>query len=264
MSREQEEETLRRARKGDQEAAERLITSNLRFVVSVAMQYAGCGLTLPELISEGNVGLMKALERFDEKRGYKFISYAVWWIHQAIQRALKRFSLVHVPLNRREDLRRMAKRWVRKTQDLGRTPTLEEMSADMSISRSRAERALASILPVVSLDAPRQPGEEGDWALIQVLEDGGGPPDAGVADRERRELIGEAVETCLTDRERDVVRFYFGLNGDEGRNLNQIGRKLGLTREGVRQIKEKALAKLHKHITGRSGALDEVVPDELI
>ena len=168
MTRKQEEETLQRARKGDSRAVESILTSNLRFVVSVALEYQGRGVPLSDLIAEGNVGLIEALKRFDEKRGFKFISYAVWWIRQAILNALKKTSTVTMPANRQEDMDRMARRWGQMTQELGRGPTLDEVAVDMKISRKRAERALRCVRTDLSLESPIEPS--GEQNLLQGVE----------------------------------------------------------------------------------------------
>ena len=249
MTRAEEEETLRLARKGDQKAIERLITSNLRFVVSVALEYQGRGVPLSDLIAEGNVGLMEALNRFDEKRGYKFISYAVWWIRQAILNSLKRTSTVSMPANRQEDMDRMARRWGQMTQELGRVPTLDEVARDMKISRKRAERALRCVRSDLSLESPLDP--LGEQTLQHVLKAEDPEPDRCVLDRDRLELIGESLVRCLDDREAEVIRAYFGLGGDERRTLGEIGTNLGVTRERVRQIRNRALGKLNRFFRQR-------------
>jgi RNA polymerase primary sigma factor len=245
LSREEEVATLRRARKGDQEAVDRLITSNLRFVVSVALEYQGRGIPLSDLIAEGNVGLMEALKRFDEKRGFKFISYAVWWIRQAILNALKRTSSVAMPANRQEDMDRLARRWGQMTQELGRVPTLEEVAKDMQISRKRAERALRCVRPDLSLESPLDPAS--DQTLLQVLEAEDPEPDLQVLERDRLELLSESMSCCLDQRESEVIRAYFGLDGNDRRTLGEIGSTLGVTRERVRQIRNRALAKLRRY-----------------
>ncbi len=249
MTRPQEEETLRRARKGDSKAVESLLTANLRFVVSVALQYQGRGVQLSDLIAEGNVGLIEALKRFDEKRGFKFISYAVWWIRQAILNALKKTSTVTMPANRQEDMDRMARRWGQMTQELGRVPTLEEVAVDMKISRERAERALRCVRTDLSLESPLEPS--GEQNLLHVLKTEGPEPDVHVNDRNRDDLVKESLTSCLDPREGEVIRAYFGLDGDERRTLGEIGGNLGVTRERVRQIRNRALGKLKRHLKQR-------------
>jgi len=246
MTRRDEEQTLRRAKKGDKQAVERVLTANLRFVVSVALEYQGRGVSLSDLIAEGNVGLIEALKRFDETRGYKFISYAVWWIRQAILNALKRTSTVSMPANRQEDMDRMARRWGQMTQELGRVPTLDEVATDMKISRRRAERALRCVRADLSLETPLDPA--GDQTLLQVLRTQDPEPDRRVLERDRLELVSESLVHCLDDREAEVIRDYFGLDGGDRRTLGEIGGELGVTRERVRQIRNRALSKLRRFL----------------
>jgi RNA polymerase primary sigma factor len=221
MTRSQEEETLLRARKGDGKAVEALLTANLRFVVSVALEYQGIGVPLSDLITEGNVGLIEALKRFDEKRGFKFISYAVWWIRQAILNALKKTSTVTMPANRQEDMDRMARHWGQMTQELGRVPSLEEVAIDTKISRKRAERALRCVRNDLSLESPIDAA--GEQNLLQVLKTDGPEPDVFVHDEDRFNLVSESVTSCLDPREGEVIRAYFGLDGNERRTLGEIG-----------------------------------------
>jgi RNA polymerase primary sigma factor len=249
MSREEEEETLKKARKGDHKAVDKVITSNLRFVVSVALEYQGRGVPFADLIAEGNVGLMEALNRFDEKRGFKFISYAVWWIRQAILNALKRTSTVVMPANRQEDMDRMARRWGQMTQELGRVPTLDEVASDMKISRKRAERALRCVRPDLSLESPID--TTGEQSLIHFLEADEEEPDQVVVDRDQSELVSRSLDDSLDPREADVVRAYFGLDGEDRRTLGDIGLSLGVTRERVRQIRNRALFKLQRYFRQR-------------
>lgn len=249
MTRKEEEATLVRAKKGDSRAIEALLTANLRFVVSVALEYQGRGVALSDLIAEGNVGLIEALGRFDEKRGFKFISYAVWWIRQGILNALKKTSTVSMPANRQEDMDRMARRWGQMTQELGRVPSLDEVASDMKISRKRAERALRCVRSDLSLDSPLDPS--GDQSLMQLLESDGQDPDNSVLDGDRDDLVRDSLGSCLDPREDEVIRAYFGLDGDERRTLGEIGGTLGVTRERVRQIRNRALGKLKRHLKQR-------------
>jgi len=249
MTRPQEEETLLRARKGDGKAVESLLTANLRFVVSVALEYQGRGVPLSDLIAEGNVGLIEALKRFDEKRGFKFISYAVWWIRQGILNSLKKTSTVTMPANRQEDMDRMARRWGQMTQELGRVPTLEEVAGDMQISRKRAERALRCVRNDTSLNSPIEPS--GEQSLLQVLKSEGPGPDVLVHDEDRNNLVRDSLTNCLDPREGVVIRAYFGLDGNERSTLGEIGGTLGVTRERVRQIRNRALGKLKRHLKQR-------------
>ena len=259
MSREEEEKTLKLARKGNRDAIHRVITSNLRFVVSVALEYQGRGVPLADLIAEGNVGLMEALNRFDEKRGFKFISYAVWWIRQAILNALKRTSTVAMPANRQEDMDRLARRWGQMTQELGRVPTLEEVARDMKISRRRAERALRCVRPDLSLESPF--GAAGEQSLMHMLEADAEEPDQMVLDRDQLELVSESLGKSLDDREAVVIRQYFGLDGEDRRTLGEIGHTMGVTRERVRQIRNRALYKLRRYFRQRvpGGRIEDMV-----
>ena len=244
LSREEEQQTLCKAKKGDRAATDKIITSNLRFVVSVALEYQGRGVPLADLIAEGNIGLMEALKRFDEKRGFKFISYAVWWIRQGILNALKRTSAVAMPANRQEDMDRMARRWGQMSQELGRVPTLDEVASDMQISLKRAERALRCVRPDLSLSMPID--AEGEQSLINLIEAEAEDPDQLVMARDQAERVSRSL-AALKQREADVIRAYFGLDGDERRNLSEIGRSLGLTRERIRQIRNRALFKLQRY-----------------
>ena len=249
MTRSKEVETLLRARKGDGKAVEFLLTANLRFVVSVALEYQGRGVPLSDLIAEGNVGLIEALKRFDEKRGFKFISYAVWWIRQAILNSLKKTSTVTIPANRHEDMNRIARRWGQMTQELGRVPTLEEVAGDIKISRKRAERALRCVRNDLSLDSPIEPS--GEQSLLQVLRTDGPGPDVLIHDEDRNNLVRDSLTNCLDPREGVVIRAYFGLDGNERSTLGEIGGTLGVTRERVRQIRNRALGKLKRHLKQR-------------
>lgn len=259
MTREEEEAALKEAREGNQEAIERIITSNLRFVVSVALEYQGRGVPLADLIAEGNVGLLEALKRFDENRGFKFISYAVWWIRQAILNALKRTSTVMMPANRQEDMDRMARRWGQMTQELGRVPTLDEVAKDMQISRKRAERALRCVRPDLSLETPLD--ASGEQTLINLLESEEVNPDEWVETRDQADLVTQSLGDSLDDREAHVIRAYFGLDGLERATLGEIGNTLGVTRERVRQIRNRALYKLRRYFRQRvpGGHMEDLV-----
>ena len=245
LSREEERKILRKAKQGNQAAVDKIITSNLRFVVSVALEYQGRGVPLADLIAEGNMGLMEALKRFDEERGFKFISYAVWWIRQCILNALKRTSNVVMPANRQEDMDRMARRWGQMTQELGRVPTLDEVASDMKISNKRAERALRCVRPDLSLSMPID--SAGEQPLMNILEANEEDPDQLVIYRDQSEFISRSLNDSLDARERDVIRGYFGLDGNERQTLSDIGQSLGVTRERVRQIRNRALAKLQRY-----------------
>ena len=234
---------MRKIRQGDQAALEKLTKANLRFVVSVAKQYQNQGLSLGDLINEGNLGLIKAGKRFDETRGFKFISYAVWWIRQAILQALAEQSrIVRVPLNRAGALHRIGKRTSTLLQELGREPTVDEIADELDISHEEVERTLAISQTHLSLDAPLSPGE--DNRLLDYLADQvSAGPDDDTYDKALSFTIEEALAT-LKEREAKVLRLYFGLDGQDPMTLEEIGSLLGITRERVRQIKEKALVRL--------------------
>ena len=236
-------ELAKRNKKGDEEALEILVRSNLRFVVSVAKKYQNQGVALGDLINEGNLGLIRAGQKFDETKGIKFISYAVWWIRQAILQALAEQSrIVRVPLNRAGALHRIGKRSSALLQELGREPTAEEIAEELDISESEVERTLALSQSHLSLDAPLTPGE--DSRLLDYLPDQFSPaPDDETYERALSVTIEEALST-LKEREAKILRLYFGLDGQEPMTLEEIGSLLGITRERVRQIKERALVRL--------------------
>ncbi|MEG1607862.1 MAG: RNA polymerase sigma factor RpoD/SigA [Mucinivorans sp.] len=239
---EEEVELAQRIHKGDAEALEKLTKANLRFVVSVAKQYQNQGLTLPDLINEGNLGLIKAAEKFDETRGFKFISYAVWWIRQSILQALAEQSrIVRLPLNQVGSLNKINKAFARFEQENERTPSPEELSRVLDLPRDKVADTLRVSGRHVSVDAPFAEGE--DNSLLDVLVNSDSPN----ADRS---LINESLCTeidrslsTLTDRERDIVKSFFGIGSAE-MTLEEIGDEFGLTRERVRQIKEKAIRRL--------------------
>jgi RNA polymerase primary sigma factor len=239
-------------RDGDQLALERLTKANLRFVVSVAKQYQNQGLSLGDLINEGNLGLIKAAQRFDETRGFKFISYAVWWIRQSILQALAEQSrIVRLPLNRVGSLNKISKTFSELEQKFEREPSPEELAEVLEVSTSEVVDTLKISGRHVSMDAPFVQGEEN--SLLDVLEnDGEDKPDSGLMNDSLRKEVNRALST-LTQREADVVMLYFGLDGNHAMTLEEIGEKFNLTRERVRQIKEKAIRRL-RH-TSRSKAL---------
>ncbi len=252
ISPDEEVELAKRIRNNDAQALERLTKANLRFVVSVAKQYQNQGLTLGDLINEGNLGLIKAAQRFDETRGFKFISYAVWWIRQSILQALAEQSrIVRLPLNRVGSLNKMAKAFADLEQRFEREPSPEELAEVLEIAVSEVAETMKISGRHISMDAPFQQGEENN--LLDVMEDGlESPPDSGLlTDSLRREV--QRVLSTLTPREADVVAFYFGLDGLTSLNLEEIGEKFNLTRERVRQIKDKAIRRL-RH-TSRSQSL---------
>ena len=239
---EEEVELAQRIRKGDQRALEKLTRANLRFVVSVAKQYQNQGLSLPDLINEGNLGLIKAAEKFDETRGFKFISYAVWWIRQSILQALAEQSrIVRLPLNQVGSLNKINKAFSRFEQEHERRPSPEELAETLDLPAENVADTLRVSGRHISVDAPFVEGE--DNSLLDVLVN----DDSPVADKT---LINESLSTeveralaTLTERERDIIRLFFGINCQE-MTLEEIGEKFGLTRERVRQIKEKAIRRL--------------------
>ncbi|GJM60413.1 MULTISPECIES: sigma-70 family RNA polymerase sigma factor [Persicobacter] len=249
----EEEVTLaKRIREGDQMALEKLTKANLRFVVSVAKQYQNQGLSLGDLINEGNLGLIKAAQRFDETRGFKFISYAVWWIRQSILQALAEQSrIVRLPLNRVGSLNKISKTFSELEQRFEREPSPEELAEVLDVNTSEVVDTLKISGRHVSVDAPFVQGEEN--SLLDVLEnDTEETPDSELISDSLRREVQRALST-LTQREADVISLYFGLNGEQAMTLEEIGEKFNLTRERVRQIKEKAIRRL-RH-TSRSKAL---------
>jgi RNA polymerase primary sigma factor len=242
----------KRIKDGDQMALERLTKANLRFVVSVAKQYQNQGLSLGDLINEGNLGLIKAAQRFDETRGFKFISYAVWWIRQSILQALAEQSrIVRLPLNRVGSLNKISKTFSELEQKYEREPSPEELADVLEVSSSEVVDTMKISGRHVSMDAPFAQGDEN--SLLDVLEnDTEEKPDSGLMTDSLRKEVQRALST-LTQREADVITLYFGLNGEHAMTLEEIGEKFNLTRERVRQIKEKAIRRL-RH-TSRSKAL---------
>src|SRR5258705_1962447 len=248
----EEVKLAQRIRDGDQMALEKLTKANLRFVVSVAKQYQNNGLTLGDLINEGNVGLIKAAKRFDEKRGFKFISYAVWWIRQSIMQALAEQSrIVRLPLNRVGSLNKISKSFSDLEQKFQREPSPEELAEVLQVTTAEVVDTMKISGRHVSMDAPFVQGEEN--SLLDVLEnDSEETRDSGFMTDSLRRKVQRALST-LTQREADVITLYFGLNGEHAMTLEEIGEKFSLTRERVRQIKEKAIRRL-RH-TSRSKAL---------
>ena len=242
LSLDDEIELSQRIRKGDREALDRLVRANLRFVVSVAKQYQNQGLPLPDLITEGNIGLIKAAEKFDETRGFKFISYAVWWIRQTILQALAEQSrIVRLPLNQVSAVSRMKKVIQQFEQENERKPSAQELSELTDVAEDKIYDALRSDGRHVSVDAPFQEGE--DNSLLDVMTNPDMPSTDNRMMDESRTLEIDRVLSSLKDREEAVIRMSFGI-GEREMTLDEIGDKLGLTRERVRQIKEKAIKQL--------------------
>jgi len=251
ISVEEEVELAQRIRKGDQAAIEKLTSANLRFVVSVAKQYQNQGLSLPDLINEGNLGLIKAAEKFDETRGFKFISYAVWWIRQSIMQAINEQSrIVRLPLNQVSSLSKYRKAVAEFEQKHHRKPSIDELSVILEIPKSKVKATMKVSGRHVSVDAPFQEGE--DNSLLDVLSD----DDSPIADKSliheslRKEI--ERVFATLDDRESKILQLSYGI-GVEEMSLEEIGQQFGLTRERVRQIREKAIKRLRT--TSRSNPL---------
>jgi len=240
---EQEIDFSIKIKRGDQVALEKLVKANLRFVVSVAKQYQNQGLSLGDLINEGNLGLIKAAKRFDETRGFKFISYAVWWIRQSILQALAEQSrIVRLPLNRVGALNKIGKAYNNLEQEYEREPTAAEIAKELEMDLDEVSETLKMSSRHVSMDAPFSQGEEN--SLLDVLASDENPlPDTSLMSDSLRREIERALST-LTEREAEVIKLYFGFDGEHSLTLEEIGEQFHLTRERVRQIKEKAIRRL--------------------
>jgi RNA polymerase primary sigma factor len=250
LSAESEVEMAKRIKKGDRQAFETLIKANLRFVVSVAKQYQNQGLSLPDLINEGNMGLIKAAERFDETRGFKFISYAVWWIRQSILQALaEQARIVRLPLNKIGSISKINKTFTLLEQEFQREPTNEEMAEILNTSTELIEDSLSISNTHMSMDAPVGDDESNSLYDILLNNDSPSPDDELITGSLRKEI--ERSLATLGEREADILRYYFGLNGYPPYTLEEIGDEFGLTRERVRQIKEKAIKKLKNQYRNR-------------
>ncbi len=249
---EQEVELARRIKQGDKKALEELTKANLRFVVSVSKQYQNQGLSLPDLINEGNLGLIKAAQRFDETRGFKFISYAVWWIRQSILQALAEQSrIVRLPLNKIGSINKINKATAKLEQEFEREPDYKEIASMLDMTENEVKESKRNAGRHVSMDAPLIQDE--DNTMYDVLKsEESVTPETGLLYESLRKEIDRAIST-LTQREADVIRLYFGLNGGHPMTLEEIGEKFDLTRERVRQIKEKAIRRLKQ--TSRSKIL---------
>jgi RNA polymerase primary sigma factor len=240
-----------RIKRGDDDALEQLCKANLRFVVSVAKQYQGQGLTLPDLISEGNLGLIKAAKRFDETRGFKFISYAVWWIRQQILQSLaEQARIVRLPLNKVGSINRINKAFAKLEQEHERPPTAVELAELLEMTLEEVQTSMRNAGKHLSMDAPLREGDDSGTMLdVMKSSDIPDPVEALMTDSLRIEI--ERSLDGLSIREADVVRLYFGLNGNQPHTLEEIGQKFDLTRERVRQIKEKAIRRLKHAGRGR-------------
>jgi len=246
ISAEEEVELAKRIKQGDKAALEKLTKANLRFVVSVSKQYQNQGLSLPDLINEGNLGLMKAAERFDETRGFKFISYAVWWIRQSILQALaEQARIVRLPLNKIGIINKVNKAYSILEQKHEREPDPDEIAEMIDLTSEEVQDALRHSGRHLSMDAPILDGEESDMYEVLHTDEAGSAPENNLLYDSLRSEIERTVAT-LQEREGDVIRHYFGLNGMQPHTLEEIGEKLSLTRERARQIKERGLRHL-KH-----------------
>ncbi len=250
---EEEVELAVKIKAGDDEALEKLAKANLRFVVSVAKQYQGQGLSLPDLISEGNLGLIKAAKRFDETRGFKFISYAVWWIRQQILQSLaEQARIVRLPLNKIGSINKINKAFAKLEQEHERPPTANELAELLEMTLDEVKTSMSNTGRHLSMDAPLREGDDsGTMMDVMRNDDTPSPLDTLMTDSLRNEI--ERSLGSLSVREADVIRYYFGLKGNQPHTLEEIGQKFDLTRERVRQIKEKAIKRL-KH-TSRSVVL---------
>jgi len=252
ISAEEEVELAKQIRKGDLDARDRLINANLRFVVSVSKQYQHQGLSLPDMINEGNLGLIKAAERFDETRGFKFISYAVWWIRQSILQALAEQSrIVRLPINRIGHINKMKKIFTKLEQEFEREPTTLEISQALELAPDDVKKAIKNSGRYVSMDAPLSDAEGGNMYDVLLDEDNSSPDKKLLTDSLCKEI--ERVLNTLTPREAEVIRLYFGLNGRHSHTLEEIGEEFSITRERIRQIKEMGIKRL-KH-TSKSRVL---------
>ena len=258
LDRDEEVRLAKGIRRGEEEALDKLVRSNLRFVVMVSKRYRNRGVPLSDLINEGNLGLMRAARKFDETKGTKFMSYAVWWIRQAILQALaEQGRIVRIPLNRAGSVLGIGRRIAVLVQKLGREPGVAEIAETLGVSHAEIERALAISRGHLSLDAPVAPGEND--RLVDRLPDRVSPEtDAAVMDKELARALERALAT-LQPREAAVLRQYFGLGGTSPRSLEEIGRGMGVTRERARQIKERALGRIR--INSRSRALATFAAD---
>jgi len=244
---EEEVDLARRIHKGDLNARDRLINANLRFVVSVSKQYQYQGLSLPDMINEGNLGLIKAAERFDETRGFKFISYAVWWVRQSILQAIaEQVRVVRLPLNRCSHINKIKRTSTVLEQKYEREPTTLEISKVLELAPTDVKEAIKNSPQYISLDAPLAQDEKGNMYDVLLSEDDSSPDKELLSDSLKKEI--ERALNTLTRREADIIRLYFGLNGKHIHRLEEISEEFNITRERIRQIKEKAIRKL-KHIS---------------
>lgn len=242
---EEEAELARRIKMNDQEALEKLTQANLRFVVSVAKQYQNQGLSLSDLINEGNVGLMKAARRFDETKGFKFISYAVWWIRQSILQSLVEHSrIVRLPLNKVGSYNKVNEAYISFVQEFEREPSHEELAEILDITPKEVANMMRGSIKHVSVDAPLN-SEDSDATMLDLISNEETSPDGQLMEDSMKEEVQQGL-SLLSEREVEVISSYFGLNGFKSLTLEEIGEAYGLTRERVRQIKERAIRRLRK------------------
>ena len=247
---EEEVELARRIKQGDQLALEKLTRANLRFVVSVAKQYQNQGLSLPDLINEGNLGLIKAAQRFDETRGFKFISYAVWWIRQSILQAIAEHSrIVRLPLNQVGSLNKLNKAFSKLEQQFEREPTEEELAQQLGLAEDKVKDSIQISGRHISMDAPLVSGEES--TLYDVMVNSDSPKADRDLLKESLQMEIERTLDTLSEREKEIIKLYFGIGMNHGLTIDEIGEKFDLTRERVRQIKEKALKRLRQSTRSR-------------
>jgi len=247
---EEEVELARRIKQGDQMALEKLTRANLRFVVSVAKQYQNQGLSLPDLINEGNLGLIKAAQRFDETRGFKFISYAVWWIRQSILQAIAEHSrIVRLPLNQVGSLNKLNKAFSKLEQQFEREPTEEELAQQLDLAEDKVKDSIQISGRHISMDAPLVSGEES--TLYDVMVNSDSPKADRDLLKESLQMEIERTLDTLSEREKEIIKLYFGIGMNHGLTIDEIGEKFDLTRERVRQIKEKALKRLRQSTRSR-------------
>jgi RNA polymerase primary sigma factor len=249
---EEEVELAKRIKRGDKVALERMIKANLRFVVSVAKQYQNQGLSLPDLINEGNLGLIKAAQRYDDTRGFKFISYGVWWIRQAILQALaEQARIVRLPLNKIGSITRINKTYTKLEQEYQREPTPDEVAFLLETSSEIVEDALKVSSHHVSMDSPIHSADDTGANLYDVMYNEDSPsPDHQLMENSLKKEIDRSLST-LDEREADVLRYFYGLGGQRVHTLDEIGKEFGLTRERVRQIKEKTIKKMRNNFRNK-------------
>ncbi len=252
LSREQEISVLLAARRGDRRALNRLITANLRFVVRIASEYSGRGLPLSDLIAEGNVGLIRATETFDPDRGFKFITYAVWWIRQAMLSALNRQTRpVAFPTNQIDDFEAIKKASRALSHSLGRSPDVNELAAKTDMSAARLRRAMESNQSAMSLDTPVY--DDGNISYADIFPDDGPGPEEDVDKNRLHGLLAEGLSE-LPEREARILSLYYGLDSDEPESLEKVGRRFSISRERVRQLKDRALKRLRERLVEESGS----------